>query len=162
MGEVDTATRALRRGLLWLGGFTLAGISVELAVERHWTQPIMLLAWVAVVVAAGALILLARNPSAQQVRIARHLSTFVIAMAVVGIWRHVDGNFDAGSLDQEYAATWDTLSLAHRWWLAISKTVGPSPPLAPGALAQAAFCALLATMRHPALSVGSRDRITTS
>ena len=148
----DTASRTLRRGLLWLGGFTLAGISIELAVERHWTQPFMLLAWVAVVVAAGALILLARNPSARQVRIARHMAALVIVIAVLGIVRHVYANFEAGELDQEYAATWDTLSLANRWWLAASKTVGPSPPLAPGALAQAAVCALLATMRHPALA----------
>ena len=147
----DGASSQLRRGLLWLGAFTLAGTSVELAVERHWTQPVMLLAWAGVVAGAGALALLAGRPSAGRVRAARGLGALVAALALLGIGEHIYANFDAGGLDQHYAATWDSLSLATRWWLAISKTVGPSPPLAPGALAQAAVCGLLATIRHPAI-----------
>ena len=148
----DAASSPLRRGLLWLGGLTLAATAVELAIERHWTQPIMWLAWVAVAAAAGALALLAGSPAAGRVRLARVLAILVVALAMFGIGEHVYANFDAGSLDQDYAATWDTLPMATRWWLALSKTVGPSPPLAPGAIAQAAISALLATLRHPALT----------
>ena len=52
---------------------------------------------------------------------------------------------------------WEGMSTLSRWWLAARKGVGPSPPLAPGALAQAGFCVLLATVRHPSLR---RDRAT--
>jgi hypothetical protein len=68
-----------------------------------------------------------------------------------GIFEHVEANYDAAPLDFNYANTWDTLPETTRWWLALSKSVGPSPPLAPGALAQAGLCVLLASLRHPAL-----------
>jgi hypothetical protein len=148
----DATAPLLRRGLLWLGALTALGTTVELAVERHWTQPIMFLAWAAVAAVAAALAVLTGRPSAARVRLARILAAVVIAVAVVGVGEHVYGNFDAGALDRDYATSWDGLPLATRWWLAASKAVGPSPPLAPGALAQAAICALLATARHPALT----------
>jgi hypothetical protein len=75
----------------------------------------------------------------------------VILSAVLGIWTNVYANYDAAPLDQRYSESWDSLSEATRWWLALSKTVGPSPPLAPGALAQAGLSLLLATLHHPAL-----------
>jgi hypothetical protein len=37
-----------------------------------------------------------------------------------------------------------------RWWAAATGSVGPSPPVAPGALAFGALCLLLTTVRHPA------------
>jgi hypothetical protein len=40
----------------------------------------------------------------------------------------------------------------------VSKTVGASPPLAPGALAQAALAVLLATVGHPTLRGDSGRR----
>src|SRR5919199_4261235 len=92
--DPDRATAPLlRRGLLWLGALTTLGTSVELAVERHWTQPIMLLAWVAVIAAAAALALLAGRPIARRVRGARWLAALVAAMALVGIAEHVYANF---------------------------------------------------------------------
>ena len=77
-------------------------------------------------------------------------AVLVVVSGVFGIWEHIESNYDAGELDQVYSARWETLPAASRWWLAVSKTVGPSPPLAPGALAQAGLCVLLATVRHPA------------
>jgi hypothetical protein len=142
-------TPLLRRGLLWLGALTCAGTALELAVERHWTQPIMLLAWAAVATAAVSLGLVGLRPTAGRIRLARALAALVVLTAMVGVGEHVYTNFDAGSLDQHFARTWDSLSLPTRLWLAVSKTVGPSPPLAPGALIQGAVCALLASARHP-------------
>jgi hypothetical protein len=75
--------------------------------------------------------------------------------AVLGIWEHVEGNHDSGPLDRNYSDTWDDLPASTQWWLAVSKTVGPSPPLAPAALAQVGFCVLLATLRHPTLITDS-------
>jgi hypothetical protein len=158
----DSTAPLLRRGLLWLGALTLVGITIELAVERHWTQPVQFVAWGALVVAALALVLLVGTPSAGRVRLARILAVAVMLSALFGIWEHLDSNYDSGELDRNYSNTWETLPQSTRWWLAISKTVGPSPPLAPGALIQVSVCVLLASLRHPALlgqrtEAGDRD-----
>ena len=110
------------------------------------------MAWAAVAAAAAAQALLAGSPTAGRVRLARALAALVVASALLGVGEHVYANFDAGPLDQHYGSGWDGLPLPTRAWLAVSKTVGPSPPLAPGALAQAGVCALLAASRHPALA----------
>jgi hypothetical protein len=155
VASTDTTTPLLRRGLLGLGALTAAGIAVELAVERHWTQPIQFVAWGAVVVVAVTLGLLAGAPGRARVRLARMLAVLVLLTAAWGIWEHIYANYDAGPLDLHYTDTWDSLPETTRWWLALTKTVGPSPPLAPGALALASLCVLLAALRHPALA--SRD-----
>jgi hypothetical protein len=147
----DAASPLLRRGLLWLGVLTIVGLSLELAMERHWTQPIQLVAWGALAAVAVAIGLLLGAPSRGRVRLARILAVVVVLSAVLGIWEHIEANYEAGPLDYQYANTWDDLPESTRWWLALSKAVGPSPPLAPGALAQASICVLLATLRHPAL-----------
>ena len=151
----DPSSPLLRRGLLWLAALTTLGIAVELGMERHWTQPIQFVAWGAVGAITIAIALVARAPSRARVRLAQIFAAAVVLSAAVGIGEHVYANYDAGPLDYHYANTWEDLTEARRWWLAITKTVGPSPPLAPGALAQAGLCVLLATLRHPALR---RDR----
>jgi hypothetical protein len=153
-------TRPFRRGLLGLAGLTVVGIAVELAIERHWTQPGQLIAWGALVLTAVAAALLLGTPSAQRVRVARLLAGLVIGTAFIGIWQHIAANYDAAPLDFRYGPTWDSLPELERWWLAMSKTVGPSPPLAPGALAMAALSVLLASARHPALSRQARGAAT--
>jgi len=147
----DTASPVLRRGLLWLAAITIAGIGVELAADRHWTQPVQLVAWMALGAIALALFLVAVNPTRPKLWLARLLVIIVMLSAVWGIWEHVYANYDAGGLDFEYTNTWDGLAESTRWWLAVTKTVGPSPPLAPGALAQASLAVLIATLRHPML-----------
>ena len=76
---------------------------------------------------------------------ARILAVVVMLSAAMGIWQHVYASYDAGRLDYRYADRWESLGEATRWWLALTKTVGPSPPLAPRAL-----CILLAALRHRA------------
>jgi hypothetical protein len=154
----DAASAVLRRGLLWLAALSCAGIGVELAADRHWTQPVQFVAWGALVAVGVALVMVAWRPTRASLRLARLLLIVVMLCAVLGIWEHVYANYDAGGLDFEYADTWDSLPETQRWWLAISKTVGPSPPLAPAALAQASLAVLLATLRHPALASGDRRR----
>jgi hypothetical protein len=144
----------LRRGLLWLAGLTNLGIAAELAIERHWTQPSQLVAWLAVAATLVAVWLVARPGTPGRLRLARVLSVVVVLSAVTGIAAHVYANFDAGPLDFRYGDQWDSLSLLEQCWLAVSKTVGPSPPLAPAALAEAAACVLLATVRRRAGSPG--------
>lgn len=138
----------MRRGLRWLASLTLLGLVIELAVERHWTQPSQLIAWVAVAAAALALALVQWHASIGRIRLAQALALLVIVSAAIGIWQHVAANYDAGPLDYRYADLWDSLSEPTRWWLALTKTVGPAPLLAPGALAQAGACILLSTLRQ--------------
>lgn len=147
----ETTIALLRRGLLGLALLTMLGIALELIIERHWTQPIMLVAWVALALLGLAVGLIWRAPSGGRVRAAQLLALVVLISAALGIREHIEANHEAGPLDYRYAQTWDGLSSPTRWWLAARKVVGPSPPLAPGALAQAALCLLLATARHPAL-----------
>jgi hypothetical protein len=146
----------LRRGLLALGTVTTGALAVELAAERHWTQPTQLIAWAALVVGAVAIALVAWAASRRLVLLGRILAITVMLSGAYGVWEHIASNHDAGELDRNYTETWETLPAATRWWLAASKTVGPSPPLAPGALAQVGLCVVLATVRHPVLA--ARDR----
>jgi hypothetical protein len=88
------------------------------------------------------------------VRAVRVLALAVAVCAAAGVYAHVAANYEAGPLDQRYTATWDALPLATRWWAALTMTLGPAPPIAPGVLAQAALGLLFATLRHPALGPG--------
>ncbi len=144
-GGADTG-RLVRSGLLALAGLTTLGIGLELAAERHWTQPAQLIAWAALALLAAAVALAAREPAPRRVRVARALAVLVMLTAVIGVWQHIAANYDAAPLDFRYGSVWDALSEPERWWLAISKTVGPAPPLAPAALAEAALCVLLGTL----------------
>jgi hypothetical protein len=145
----------LRRWLLGLAALTSLGLIVELAAERHWTQPSQWIAWTAIAATLLAAALLYWRASPVGVRTARLLAMAVILSAMVGIWQHVASNYDAGPLDAKYELSWDTLSEPTRWWLALSKTVGPSPPLAPGILALAGqFILLASTQRRAPTSRG--------
>jgi hypothetical protein len=149
--SADPPVPLLRRGVLGLGALTTLGIVVELGMELHWTQPLQFVAWVAAGAVAVAIALLTRAPSRARVRLAQGLAVAVVLSAALGIGAHVYANYDAAPLDRRYTDTWESLSEWTRRWLALTKSVGPAPPLAPGALAQAALCVLLATLHHPAL-----------
>lgn len=152
--QPDTASPLLRRGLLWLAATTTLGIAAELATARHWTQPSQLIAWGALALIAPAVALLLGRPSAARVRVAQGLAILVAASALAGVWQHIYANYEAGPLDYRYAETWESMSDLSRWWLAATEEVGPSPPLAAGALAVTGACVLLATLQHPALRGG--------
>jgi hypothetical protein len=141
----------LRRAFLVLTGIALAGTAVELVIGRHWEQPSQVIPFVVIAVAAAALILVATARTPGRLRVARGLCIAVLAASAFGVWEHIEGNEEAGALDQRTAANWATTPAVQRWWLAASGGVGPSPPLAPGVLAQAALMLLAATLRHPAL-----------
>lgn len=142
---------ALRAGVLALAGVATVGTAVELATERHWRSTVQLVPWAALAVLTVAVILLAVRPNRRAVQLARVLAAVVVLTSVVGVIEHLQANLDAGVLDARYAAGWDALSVLTKLWYAVTKTVGPAPPLAPGVLAQAGLISLLATWRHPAI-----------
>jgi hypothetical protein len=143
-------TALMRRFLLWLAAASAAGTAVELAMLRHWKSLDQLVPWVALAAAAVAIWLVAR-PTRRAIRTARVLALAVALTAAVGLAEHVVANYEAGPLDVGYAATWDSMSELSRWLVAVTETVGPSPPIAPGVLAQIGLAVLIATIRHPAL-----------
>ena len=153
VGRATAAEALLRRGLLGLAAVTTLGIALELLTDGHW-RGAQLIAWGALALAAAAIALLLGTPTTRRIRAARTLASVVVVSAVVGIWQHIAANHDAGPLDYRYAQTWAGMSALARWWTAARKGVGPSPPLAPGALALVGLCTLLAAARHPALVGG--------
>lgn len=144
------ASAVMRRGLLALASAGTIGVALELLLLRHWTEARELIAWVAVAVLAVA-VLLVRRPTRRAIRVARGLAVAVLATSVVGVLVHVWANYEAAPLDARYTASWPTTPEPVRWLLAATDTVGPSPSLAPLALAFVALVLLLALIRHPAL-----------
>lgn len=149
-GGVATAT-LLRRCLLAVAALAVAGTTVELAMIRHWKSPVQVVAWLALAVLAAAAGLLAFRPSRRVVQTVRVLAAAAALSGALGVAVHVHENYEAGPLDARYERTWATMSQPARWWAAVSRTVGPAPPVAPGVLGQAALALFFATLRHPAL-----------
>lgn len=145
----DVAT-LLRRALLVLAAAGAVGTAVELAMLRHWTSPVQLIPWVALVVLAAAVAALVRPARPSTLRAVRVAAIAVTVAALIGVVEHVLANHEAGPLDFRYASTWARLSPARRWWLSATGGVGPSPSLAPLVLVQSAVCLWLATIGHPA------------
>lgn len=149
-GRDDDVARGLRLGLLAIAALGVVGTAVELALGRHWGGFWQWMPWPAVVATGCATVALAVRPTARNVRLARAIGTVVIAVAVLGVARHVVGNYETAPLDAVYGPKWETMSRVGRWWAASGGEVGPAPPLAPAALAMTALCVMLSTWRHPA------------
>jgi hypothetical protein len=107
---------------------------------------LQLLPWAALAVLAVAVALLAMPDRPVLTTVVRVLAAAVVVVSLFGIVQHVLVNYDAGAADARFGTSWASLSATTRWWYAISTTVGQSPPLAPGMLAQAALLLLLATV----------------
>ena len=132
----------VRRSLFAL---TLVGIlatAFELATEHHWNGLEQLIPWFALAVLAVAVVLTVLPSRSAQI-LARVLVLLVLGASVYGVCDHIAVNYNSGALDYRFAETWDSLSAAQRLWYAFTKHVGPSPPLAPGVLAQTALLLLM-------------------
>jgi hypothetical protein len=147
---LNNTSATLRYGLIGLTALSILGAAFELATERHWQTWEQLLPWGVLVLLTIGVTLLALRDSSGAITVVRMLSLVVLPVALFGVYAHVAANYDAGFLDQRYADTWETIPEVSRWWYALTKSVGPTPPLAPGALAQTALLLLLATLaRRP-------------
>jgi hypothetical protein len=156
-----TTEALFRRSIAGLAAIAVFGTGVELAMLHHWKTPVQLIPWICLATLVVALGLTLVAPSRPAILVARVLGGAVAGASLFGVFEHVEGNYNAGPLDARYAATWDTMSGAARWWEAASGGVGPAAPLAPGALALAAICGFLVGLRHPVLrkcTLGSAGR----
>jgi hypothetical protein len=143
-GEAGSA-RLLRRGLLGLAALSVLAIAYELAAERHWSNAVQLIPWVVLVVLVAA-IGCATSSRPKLIVAARVLAGLALAASGFGIYEHVADNYQVGELDAVYSNSWVYRSILDRVYLAITKTVGAAPPIAPGALGQAGLLVLLATV----------------
>ncbi len=141
----------VRLSLVALTFIGILATAFELATERHWNGIEQLIPWIALTVLGVALALLLL-PGGRGVPAARVLAVLVLGAAAYGVLDHVLVNYESGALDQRYSESWDRLSAVQQWWLAVTKTVGPAPTLAPGVLGQSALLLALAsvglTRRH--------------
>lgn len=148
----------LRRCFVGLGAASIAATAIELALSRHWTSAVQLIPWYALGALAVALALVLVRPRPATVRVAGVLIVAVMLTAVLGIYEHVLANYRAAPLDFRYTARWSTMAARSRWWAAMSQAVGPSPTLAPAALAETAICLLFATLGLPSGTAESVPR----
>ena len=144
----------LRRSLLWLAALGTLGTALELVLLRHWDNPLELIPFAALGALIVAIVVMARRPAARSIAIARALALTVLIVSAVGVFIHIRSNYEAAPLDFRYTASWPTTPEPIRWLLAATDTVGPSPTLAPAAIAFLALALLIVTLRHPA-STGS-------
>ncbi|HEX3623003.1 MAG TPA: hypothetical protein VHT97_11870 [Acidimicrobiales bacterium] len=151
-GEGTDSAALLRRCFAGLAAVGVAATAVELALIRHWTSTEQLIPWAALGALVLGLALLVARPSRGRLRAIRALTLAVVLTAAFGIFEHVHANYEAAPLDFRYTNRWATMSTSSKWWAAASQSVGPSPTLAPGVLAQSALCLLFATLGHPALA----------
>ncbi|MCC6236008.1 MAG: hypothetical protein IT299_00370 [Dehalococcoidia bacterium] len=135
-----------RYGLLALGWFGLAGTVAQLVLDRHWSSPTQAPPWLALAALAGALTVVGRAQGSR--RLARWLAGVAVAIALAGVYFHIEGNYQAGPLDQRFSATWEGMSVASRLWTAASQGVGPSPVLASGALIMIALVVGMESLRQ--------------
>ena len=146
----------LRGGILAVAWLALIGTGAELALERHWQSLEQGIAWVTLAISAVSLALATLARSRGRIWTARLLAIAVLALSGVGVWRHINANYEAGELDADYAARWPAMTDSERWQAAALKRVGPAPILAAGVLAEVALLAMLATVgRRTAVEVGS-------
>ena len=141
--------RCQRDGFLVIAVLITLGTAAELASERHWHGAVQLIPWVAIALLIAAIAFaVGRGVTQAPVRRwnARWLAGIVVVSGLVGVYEHVAENYRAGPLDYRYTDRWPSMSTGARFWAAMSKTVGPAPVLAPGALCIAALCVVLATL----------------
>jgi hypothetical protein len=141
----------LRRSLIGLAVVGGIGTALELGLLRHWNSLLEWIPWISLAILGVATVLLLWRPRRLQVQAARCLAAAVALSGAVGVLVHIRQNYEAAPLDFRYTASWPTTPEPIRWLLAATDTVGPSPSLAPAALAFVALALLFATLRHPAL-----------
>jgi hypothetical protein len=151
---VDGATResetlAVIRKLL-LGGLAIGvlGTSGELILLRHIDKPAQWIPLVFLGAAAPILIWHAAAPSAASVRVVQALMLAFMALGVIGVGLHYDGNVE---FERE-------LHPDERGWTFVRKTVaGATPVLAPGSMVLLGLVGLAHTYRHPSRGLSRRE-----
>ena len=100
-GEVE----GLRAGLLLLVVLGGAGTALALAYDRHWQTPWQLVPWITLGAVSVAWAALVMRQTAATAWLARAVAVLAIVVATLGVWRHVDANYNADPAVDHHAAT---------------------------------------------------------
>ena len=151
---VDGATResetlaAIRRLLLGALAIGVLGTTGELILLRHIDKPAQ---WIPLVFLGAALPVLIWHvaaPSAASIRVLQGLMLGFIALGVIGVGFHYDGNVE---FERE-------LHPDERGWTFIRKTVaGATPVLAPGSMVLLGLVGLAHAYHHPRRGSSRRE-----
>jgi hypothetical protein len=143
---VDGATResetlaVIRRLLLGALAVGVLGTTGELILLRHIDQPAQWIPLVFLGVAMPVLIWHAAAPSAASVRVLQGLMVAFIALGIIGVGLHYDGNVE---FERE-------LHPDERGWEFVRKTIaGATPVLAPGSMVLLGLVGLAHAYHHP-------------
>ena len=154
IARTDEPSGLLRSSLLGLAVLGSASGLVELATLRHWNSTEQLVPWIVLIVVAALAVAVWSKASPALLRLARLVAIGAVASSMFGMFEHIKENYDTAPLDRHYGPLWNSMSSLSKVWHAATGSVGPSPLLAPGLLAQAGLCLALATVAHPAFRQG--------
>lgn len=131
--------RILLLGLVLLG---LIGLLAELTLLEHYASVWQAVPLVALGLALGSALAVARRPSRGSVQALRLTMALLMVMGALGVWLHFDEN---RSFERELSSDAAGLALI---WMAMR---GATPLLAPGAFVQLGLLGLIVGYDHPAL-----------
>ena len=130
----------------------MIGTVGELILLRHFDEPAQWIPLVALGVALPILTWHAASPGPASVRTLQILMYGFVALGILGVGLHYDGNVE---FERE-------LNSGERGWTFVRKTVaGATPVLAPGSMVLLGLVGLAHAYRHPSLDGGSARRETT-
>lgn len=142
----------LRRRLLWLLLFGLAGTTAELTLLEHYEDVRMVIPFVAVAAAVAGSVARLLRPSAATVRWLRVSMIPMLVAGAAGVYLHYLGGV-------EFQRDMDpTLSRWQMLWKVLHMQAPPM--LAPGMLVQFALLGLASTFRDPLIHSSGADRAT--
>jgi hypothetical protein len=153
-GPSESETLASIRTLLLAAlAIGVVGTSGELILLRHIDNAAQWIPLVFLVGSVPVLVWHARSPGVASVRTLQTLMLAFIALGVVGIGLHYDGNVE---FQRE-------LNPSERGWTFVRKTVaGATPVLAPGSMVLLGLVGLAHAYRHPATDGGRFRQETTT
>ena len=136
----------LRRGLLALILLGIVGLGAELFLLEHTESVWQWLPFGVLGAGLAAGVAVALHPSRVTIRLFQAAMALCVAVGVLGLYLHYDGNVAFERESDPAAAGWDL------FWRSLR---GATPALAPGALVQLGLLGLVWAFRHPALGEAS-------
>lgn len=100
----DGEAGSLRAGLLLLVVLGVVGTALALAYDRHWQSPWQLAPWITLGAISVAWVALVARRSRATVRVARAVAVLALVVAMLGVWRHADANYNADPTVDHHAA----------------------------------------------------------
>ena len=97
----EGAAGGLRAGLLLLVLLGVTGSALALAYERHWQGPWQLAPWITLGIVIAAAVALSVRPTAAMVWLARTVAALAIVSGAIGVWQHIDANYNAGTVAEQ-------------------------------------------------------------